>query len=89
MAVDLDARMKDLDRSIQELSAYIDDHATGADIDIETLIKLRALHGQLISRLGRLVDVQRKHSGVSADVEVREAINDALDRLSVEWGIAL
>ena len=81
---DLDARIADLDARIVSLAIFIDERT--ADLSTEEFIKLLALHGQLISRLGRLMSQQDKGGG---DAELQQAIDEALDRLSKEWGIEL
>ena len=76
---DIDERIADLNRRIESLSAYIDTHT--ADLDTEILIKLLALHGQLSSRLGRLMrDRQILHGDDTS--ELQQAIEEALDIVS-------
>jgi hypothetical protein len=55
---------------------------------LRDLIRLLALHGQNASRLGRLLRDQQALSDPAAD-ELNQAINQALDELSAEWGVEL
>ena len=83
---DLDARIRDLDRRIRRLSDYIDDQP--ADLDTGDYIALLNLHGQLTSRLGRLMRDRQQVSG-DEDTELTQAMSAALDQLAKEWGIEL
>lgn len=76
----------DLQRRIDQLSAYIDDHLHHVDAD--TLQRLLALHGQLCSRLSRIARDLHVILPQGEDA-VMAGINEALDRLSEEWGIDL
>ena len=77
--IDLHARIADLDRRISRLSAYID--RIGPDhpgIEIKDYAQLLGLHGQLCSRLGRLLRDQQHLQGAD-NTELEQAMNDALD----------
>jgi hypothetical protein len=82
---DIDERIADLNHRIQTLSAYIDDNTPG--LDLESTIKLLTLHGQLNSRLGRLMRDRQILVGEDAG-ELQQAIEEALaiagDILGVE-----
>lgn len=90
--VDLDVRIRDLNRRIERLSQYIDAAALG-DGKEDTLTitdygKLVNIHGQLTSRLGRLLrDKQQLDGGSGAELE--QAIGDALDLASEVLGLDL
>jgi dsDNA-specific endonuclease/ATPase MutS2 len=80
----LDERIADLNRRIDQLSAYIDERK---DLAPDDLVKLLNLHGQLTSRIGRLM---RDRQQVSEDAdELTVAIHAALDDLSEKWGVEL
>jgi hypothetical protein len=83
-AADLTARIDDLDRRIRQLSDYIDAHL--ADLVPEDFAALATLQGQLSSRLGRLMRDRAAIDGETSD-ELQQAVNEALDQLSQEWGI--
>ena len=83
--VDLDTRIQDLDARITRLSEYID---TQDDLDTGEMIALLKLHGQLTSRLGRLMRDRESLAG-SDNSELETAINAALDELSQRWGVDL
>ena len=84
-APDLDARIADLDRHIQVLSCHMDQH--GDELEMPLYLKLLDLYGQLTSRLGRLMR-DRKQMG-DEENEPSQAVDQALDQLSVEWGLDL
>lgn len=83
--VDLDTRIQDLDTRIGRLSEYIDAHQ---DLDAREMIALLQLHGQLTSRLGRLLRDRESLAG-QGNQALDDAINSALDELSRQWGIDL
>ena len=89
--VDLAWRIADLDRRIQHLSDYIDDVTIGdekGDISVNAYTKLVSLHGQLSSRLGRLMrDRQQLEGGEESELD--RAIDDALDMASEILGVEL
>ena len=70
---------------IEQLSCYID---TRADLEPGELVKLLSLHGQLTSRIGRLLRDRQRVSGDGAD-ELAQAVDAALDDLGQKWGIEL
>jgi hypothetical protein len=90
-SVDLDARIADLNRRIEQLSTYID-HATigpnDGDIDVDQYARLLSLHGQLTSRLGRLLRDKQQISPED-DSLLQQAINNALDQASEILGVQL
>ena len=82
---DLHAIINDLNRRLSQLSAYID-----ANLDLmdpNTYVRLSALQGQLAGRVSRLLKDAAAIAG-QAD-ELSNAINDALDDLSRQWGVEL
>jgi hypothetical protein len=88
--IDLEQRIADLDTRITRLSAYIDQHIPGENskIDTETYIKLLALHGQLCSRLGRLLRDQHQLQG-SEGSDIEQAMHEALELAGQMLGIDL
>jgi hypothetical protein len=90
-SVDIDTRIADLNRRIEQLSAYIDAAQIGTCddcIDVDQYTRLLALHGQLTSRLGRLL----RDKQIVAPEEnnlLALAINDALDQASDILGVKL
>jgi hypothetical protein len=83
---DLDVRIADLGLKIERLSCYID--ARFDDLEPDQLRRLLALYGQLNNCLGRLKRDRAQVKGDDADDRTR-ALDQALDRLSKEWGIDL
>jgi len=89
--VDIDTRIADLNRRIEQLSAYIDTVTIGTgdrDIDVDQYARLLSLHGQLTSRLGRLLR-DRQQICPEDDSLLQQAINDALDQASEILGVKL
>jgi hypothetical protein len=95
-SVDLDTRIADLNRRIEQLSHYLDGVQIGpggdADedrwIDVDRYIRLLALHGQLTSRLGRLL--RDKHQIAPKEESIVQlALYDALDQASETFGVKL
>ena len=89
--VDLDTRIADLNRRIEQLSAYIDHVTVGpedGDIDVDQYARLLSLHGQLTSRLGRLLRDKQQISPED-DSLLQQAINNALDQASEILGVQL
>jgi len=90
--VDLDTRIADLNRRIEQLSAYIDQATIGSSddggIDVDQYARLLSLHGQLTSRLGRLL---RDRAVISPEDDsfLQSCINEALDQASEILGVAL
>ncbi len=91
-AVDLDARIRDLNRRINQLSHYIDKALLGDGEDDTITITdygaLVAIYGQLTSRLGRLLRDQQQLGGGS-NAELEQAIADALDMAGEVLGVEL
>ena len=90
--MDLDARIRDLNRRIERLSQYIDEAELGdgtqGTITVDGYAKLANIHGQLTSRPGRLLrDKQQLDGGSGA--ELAQAIGDALDMASQVLGVDL
>jgi len=96
-AADLDARISDLNHRIEQLSAFIDraslrtsDDGDSDDsaIDLDQYTRLLSLHGQLTSRLGRLM---RDRQTISPEDNsfLQECINEALDEVSEILGVKL
>jgi hypothetical protein len=79
--------IRDLAAKQQRLSEYIDRCLAGDLLSPSDMARLLALHGLNASRLGRLLRDQRD-LGVADDL-FTEAMNQALDGLSAEWGIEL
>jgi hypothetical protein len=77
---DLDKRIEDLGRRIQQLSNYIDGQP-GLEPD------LLKLHGELTSRLGRLKS--QRHQLDGGGDEMMKAIHEALEILEKNWGVAI
>jgi len=71
-----------------QLSAFIETAVATGEIDVETVTKLLALHGQNASRLGRLLRDKRALSGDSAD-GLLDAIGKVLDEISTELDVQL
>jgi len=71
-----------------QLSAFIENAVATGDVDVETVTKLLALHGQNASRLGRLLRDKRALSGESAD-GLLDAIGTVLDEISTEMDITV
>lgn len=86
--VDLSATIADLNRRIRRLSSYID-RIESIETDPEaaqTYARLLALHGQLCSRLGRLLRDRHQIQGDDAG-ELDQAIAEALDLAGQTLGI--
>jgi PAS domain-containing protein len=90
--VDLDERIRDLNQRIERLSQYMDeaDIGNGEDdtITVSDYAKLANIHGQLTSRLGRLLRDQQQLQG-SGSAELEQAIGDALDLAGEVLGVDL
>jgi len=84
LPADLDARIRDLDRRVEELSAYIDGRE---DLVSEEYIRLLGLFGLLTSRLGRLMRDRVQLGG--GEGGLGEAIEDALAVASEVLGVDL
>ncbi|MGC9349112.1 MAG: hypothetical protein ACP5JG_13285 [Anaerolineae bacterium] len=76
----------DLAEKQRLVSEYIEEQA--ADMEVDQLAHLLALHARTASRLGRLLRDQRALSGDAAD-GIAGAIAQALDELSTELGTDL
>jgi len=102
-AADLDARISDLNHRIEQLSAFIDraslttsndgdsddaQRTASNAIDLDQYTRLLSLHGQLTSRLGRLM---RDRQTISPEDNsfLQECINEALDEVSEILGVKL
>ena len=90
--MDLDARIADLDRRIQRLSEYIDQAAMGngeeGTITVADYTRLVSLHGQLCSRIGRLLRDQQQLGGGDVS-EMQAAIDQALTQAGEVLGVDL
>jgi hypothetical protein len=88
--VDLDARINDLNRRIEQLSHYIDQAPIGGTdgLDVDQYARLLSLHGQLTSRLGRLLR-DRAQMSPEDDSFLQGCINEALDQVSEILGVKL
>jgi hypothetical protein len=88
----LDARISDLNRKINNLSAYIDRVQIGDgssdSVDVDQYTRLLALHGQLTSRLGRLLR-DRQQLSPEDNSFLQDCINEALDEVSELLGVKL
>lgn len=83
---DLSHQIFSLDSMISGLSSFIQRRQEADDFSTGEYVLLLRLHGQLISRLGRLMRDQRALTGEISD-GFAAAVNQALDELSVEMGI--
>jgi len=72
---DLDARITDLDRRVQQLSLYIDRNLT--DLQPDEYNTLFNLQGSLTSRLGRLMRDRQQVTAAIDDLD--EAVQEALE----------
>jgi hypothetical protein len=82
----LDAAIADLYRRLGQLSRYIDERL--ADLEPGLYARLASLQGQLTSRLGRLLRDRQQLEGDAAD-QLIQAVHQALDDISTEWGVEL
>ena len=100
MGARLAARIVDLERRVDQLSAYLDQFTVGRGspnggdgtddtITIQDYARLVALHGQLCSRLARLLRDERQLYHIWEEDEIQKATYKALDILSEMWGIDL
>ena len=80
-------RVADLNRRIEQLSAYIDTISGDPERESEWLSCLE-LHSLLSGRLGRLMRDRERLTSTS-DEAMAAALNAALDELSKEWSINL
>ena len=89
----LAARIVELERRVDQLSAYLDQFTVGdgtaGTITIQDYAKLVALHGQLCSRLARLLRDERQLYHIWRQEEIQRATYEALDILSEMWGVDL
>ena len=76
-----------IDGVAQKLALLDEYIATHKDADVKTFIKLLALYGLSASRLGRLYR-DKKSLGGTAN-ELGDALDQAMDELSDEWGADL
>jgi hypothetical protein len=83
--IDLWARIADLDHCIARLSAYIE-RLQPEELPLREYTRLLALHGQLCSRLGRLLRDQQELGG-KGDPELDQAMEEALDLAGSILGI--
>ena len=95
--VDIDTRIADLNRRIEQLSRYIDEVQIGPPpdgddgnryIDLDQYARLLSLHGQLTSRIGRLLR-DKQTIAPEDDSWLQACFNDALDQASQILGVAL
>jgi len=97
MGARLAARIVDLERRVDQLSAYLDQFTVGpgspngsdGTITIQDYARLVALHGQLCSRLARLLREERQLYHIWQKDEMQKATYAALDILSEMWGVDL
>ena len=100
MGARLAARIVDLERRVDQLSLYLDQFTVGrrspnggdgtdGTITIRDYAGLVALHGQLCSRLARLLREERELYHVWREDEIQKATYEALDVLSEMWGVDL
>ena len=89
---DLADLIADLERRIAQLSAYLDQvkvgNGTGGTATVDEYVRLVALHGQLCSRVGRLMRDQQQLRGED-DPELQAAMNQALDLAGEILGLEL
>lgn len=84
---DLDGVIDDLIFRQEQLSAYIDDQMDKG-VEVDDMLKLINLQGQIASRLGRLKRDQRALSGESAD-GMFEMMSRLLDEINTEMGLGV
>lgn len=86
----LAARIADLDARIARLGRYIDAAQIGEDgMSVADYAKLAALHGQLCSRLGRLLRDQQQLAAAPETGSLDAAIDQALSAASKILGVDL
>jgi hypothetical protein len=88
--VSLPARILDLNRRINRLSHYLDNlelgDGTEQTITVKDYATLAALHGQLTSRLGRLLRDQQhidEQDGSELDLAIEQALTVAGEKLGI------
>lgn len=90
-AADIDTRIADLNRRIEQLSDYIDHATIGSgegSIDVDQYARLLSLHGQLTSRFGRLLRDKQQIAPDEAN-PLQQAILDALGQAGEILGVVL
>ena len=83
----LDGVIDDLIFRQEQLSAYIDEQMAEG-IEVDDVLKLMSLQGQIASRLGRLKRDQRALSGESAD-GMFEMMSKLLDEINTEMNLGV
>ena len=83
----IDAVIDDLYAKQISLSRTIDRIQSDENANLRELVQLLRIHGQNAGRLGRLLRDRRALHG-DAD-GLSDAVNQALDELSEEWGVKL
>jgi hypothetical protein len=78
----------DLAEKQRQLSKLIDDELVEEESGLNVIRWLFAVHGQNANRLGRLLRDRRALSGAAAD-GVEDAVSEALDELSKDFGVEL
>jgi hypothetical protein len=81
-----ESHIADLDRRIQRLGEYIDDHTN--ELDARTLATLLELHSKMIGRVTRVRRIRKDLTG-DRDTALASAINHALDRIGKEYNVEL
>jgi hypothetical protein len=81
-----EGQIADLDRRIQRLGEYIDDHAD--ELDARTLGALLELHSKMIGRVTRVRRMRKDLTG-DKDTALASAMNHALDRIGKEYNVEL
>ncbi len=84
----IEGLIDDLSAKQEQLSTLLDQELDSVEADIEYVIRLFSLHGQGASRIARLLRLQQAQAGTPQD-QLSQAINQALDELSEEWGVDL
>ncbi len=70
------------------LSALLNQELASGEADTAYLTRSFSLHGQGASRLARLLRLQQAQASTLQD-QLSQAIHQALDELSKEWGLEL
>jgi hypothetical protein len=89
---DLDAHIAQLDESLRGLAVHV--RRLDAQLERDPALlsgytRLLNLQGQLASRLARLLHERQQIRQAEGEDLLHDAMNDALDQLSEEWGIQL
>jgi hypothetical protein len=84
--VGIQGQIEDLDRRIEQLRAYMDEHQDKWDLG--QLMTALDLYSTLVSRAARAREIQWRLKG-GEDGDLATAINQALDEIGADWGVEL